>query len=99
MKARIDNKQGKGVERTEGYSNDENALRREFGIDPEMDRSEAAAGLGDTGRGHGWRRLQWYQGANLGVLHDVARLRDLAEAPSQFEETNQEEGNASISIL
>jgi len=29
--------QEKPVERTKGYSNDEDALRREFGIDPEVD--------------------------------------------------------------
>jgi len=56
----------------EGYSNDKDTLRREFGIDPEVDGSEAAGGLGQAGRGHGWCRPQWDQEANLGVLDDVA---------------------------
>jgi len=74
-------------------------LRREFGIDLEVDESEAAGGLSDTGRGHGRRRPHWDQVANLGVLDDVALLRELADAPSQVEETDLEEGNAPISIL
>ena len=36
--------------------------------------------------------------ANLGVLNDVALLRELADTPSQVEETDLEEGNAPISI-
>jgi len=101
LKARIEKERGKRVERTEGYSNDENALRQEFGIDPEVDGTEAAGGLGDAGRGHGRRGPQWDQGANLGVLDDVALLREPADAPSQVEETDLEEpeGNAPISIL
>jgi len=99
LKAGIDKERGNWVERTEGYSNDEDVLRREFGMDPEMDGSEAAGGLGDTDSGHGWRRLQWDQGANMGVLDDVALLREPADVPSQVEETDLEEGNAPISIL
>jgi len=59
LKARIKNERGKRVVRTEGYSNNEDALRRDFGIDPEVDGLEAAGGLGDTGRGHGRREPQW----------------------------------------
>jgi len=99
LKARIEKEQEKRVERTEGYSNDEDALRRKFGIDPEVDGSEAAGGLGDPVRGHGRRGAQWDQGANLGVLDDVHLLREPADAPSQVEETDLEEGNAPISIL
>jgi len=99
LKARIEKAWGKRVERTEGYSNDEDASRREFGIDPEVDISEANGGLGDAGRGHGRRGPQWDQGANLGLLEDVALLRVLADTPSQVEETDLEEGNAPISIV
>jgi len=88
LKARIEKERGKPVERTQGYSNDEHALRREFGIDPEVDGSEAAGGLGEAGRGHGQRRQQWDQGANLGVLDDVAQLRGPADASSKVEETD-----------
>jgi len=49
LKARLEKERGNCVERTEGYSNDEDALRRGFGIDPEVDGSEAASGLGDAG--------------------------------------------------
>jgi len=55
LKARIDKEWGKHLERTEGYSTDEDALRREFGIDPEVDGSEAAGGLRDAESGHGGR--------------------------------------------
>jgi len=99
LKARIEKDWGKRVERMKGYSNDEDALRLEFGIDPEVDGSEAAGGLGDAGRGHGRRGPQWDRGANLGVLDDVALLREPADAPSQVEETDLEGGNAPISIL
>jgi len=74
-------------------------LRQEFEIDPEVDGSEAAGGLRDAGRGHGQRGPQWDQGANLGVLDDVALLREPSDTPSQIEETDLEEGNAPISIL
>jgi len=98
LKARIENARGKDVERTEGYSNDEDALRREFGIDPEVDGSEAAGCLRDAGRGHGRHGPHWDQGANLGVLDDVALLREPVDAPSQVEETDLDQGNAPISI-
>ena len=35
----------------------------------------------------------------LGVLDDVTLLRELADAPSQVEDTDLEEGNPAISIL
>jgi len=47
---------------------------------------------GDAGRGHGWPGLQLDQGANLRVLDDVALLREPADARSQVEETDLEEG-------
>jgi len=98
-KARIEQERGKRVERTERYSNNEDPLRQEFGIDLEVDGSEAAGGLRDTGRGHGQCGPQWDQGANLGVLDDVALMREPADVTSQVEETDLEEGNAPISIL
>jgi len=59
LKARIEEGRGKRFERKEGYSNHEDALRRELGIDPEVDGSEAAGGFRDPGRGHGRRGPQW----------------------------------------
>ena len=99
LKARIERERRKRVERTEGYSNNDDALRQEFGIDPEVDGSEAAGSLRDAGRGHGRHGPQWDQGANLGVLDDVALMREPADVTSQVEETDLEEGNAPISIL
>jgi len=74
LKARMKKERGKRVERTEGDFNDEDALRQEFGIDLEVDGSEAAAGLADPGRGQGWHRAQSNQGANQGVLNEIAVL-------------------------
>jgi len=74
LKARMEKEWRKPVERMEGYSNKQYALRQEFGIDLEVDRSEAAGGLRDAGRGHGRRGPPRHQGANLGVLDDVALL-------------------------
>ena len=85
--------------RTEEYSNHKSALRREFVIDPDVHGSAAAGGLGDAERGHGGCGLQCDPGVNLGVLDDVALLPELADAPSQVEETALEKGNAPISIL
>ena len=74
-------------------------MRQEFGINFEVDGSEGAGRLGDTGRRHGRQGVQWDQGANLGVLDDVALLREPGDALSKVEETDLEEWNASISIL
>ena len=52
LMARIKKERGKRVDITEGYSNNEEELRREVGIDPEGDRSEAAGGPEDADRGH-----------------------------------------------
>jgi len=41
---------GKRVERTVGYDNDEDTLRREFGSDTELDELETAGGPADSGR-------------------------------------------------
>ena len=63
-----------------------------------MDGSEATGSLGYAGRGHAGHGPQWHQEANLEVLDDVALLREPAEAPSEVEKTDLEEGNAPISI-
>ena len=73
-------------------------MKQEFAIDPEVDGSQAAGCLGDAGRGHGRCRPQWDQRANMGVIDNVALLREPADAPSQVEETDLEEGNAPIHI-
>jgi len=42
LEARIAKQRGKRVERTAGYDNDDDALRREFGSDTELDELEAS---------------------------------------------------------
>ena len=44
MEARITNERGKQVKRTAGYSNDKEALRREYGIGPGLGGFESAGG-------------------------------------------------------
>ena len=51
LEARIATERGKQVVRTAGYSNDEEALRREFGIGPGPDGLESAGGVADDRRG------------------------------------------------
>ena len=68
MEARIAKEAGKRVERTAGYDDDEKALRREFGSDMELDELEAAAGLMDTGGGHGRHEPRREHGPNPGAL-------------------------------
>jgi len=57
LEARITKQRGKWVERTVGYDNDEDAVRREFPSDTELDELEATGGLIDTGGGHGRHKL------------------------------------------
>ena len=57
MEAKIAKEQGKRVERTVGYDNDEDALRREFGSDTELDKLETAGSRADSGR-HSQREPQ-----------------------------------------
>jgi len=67
LEAKIAQDQGKHVERTAGYSNDDNALRREFGIDLEPEVSESTTGCyTDLGRQHGQWKPQSNQGVDLG---------------------------------
>jgi len=59
LEARIAQEWGKRVERKAGYSNDDDALRRELGIDLEPEVSEwTAGGCADLGRQHGQREPQ-----------------------------------------
>ena len=51
LEARIARERGKQVERTAGYSNDEEALRREFGMGPGPGGFESAGGVADERRG------------------------------------------------
>jgi len=44
LEAKIAKERGKRVERTVGYDDDEDALRREFGSDTELDELETAGG-------------------------------------------------------
>jgi len=91
LEARITKERGKRVERTAGYDNDEDALRREFGSDMELDELEAAGGLMDTGGGHGWQEPRREYGPNPGALVGAAQFQDPGEAESQVEETDRED--------
>ena len=51
LEARIARERGKQVERCAGYSNDKEALRREFGMGPGPGGLELAGGVADERRG------------------------------------------------
>ena len=51
LEARIARERGKQLERTAGYSNDEEALRREFGMGPGPDGLDSTGGVADDRRG------------------------------------------------
>ena len=51
MEARIARERGKQVEKTAGYSNDEEVLRRAFGMGPGPGGLESAGGVADERRG------------------------------------------------
>jgi len=91
LEARIAKERGQRVERTAGYDNDEDALRREFGTDRELDELEAAGGLVDTGGGHGRQEPRREHGPNPGALVGAAQFQDPGEAESPVEETNRED--------
>ena len=90
MEARIAKERGKRVERTAGYDNDEDALRREFASDTELDELEAAGSLVDTG-GHGWQEPRREHGPNPGALVGAAQFQDRGEAESYVEESDRED--------
>ena len=48
---RVAKERGKQVERSTGYSNEEEALRAEFGIEPAPYEADLAGGDADEGRG------------------------------------------------
>ena len=81
---------GKRVERTVGYDNDEEALRREFGSDTKLDELETAGGHADSGR-HSQREPQREHGANPGALVGAGQFREPRETESQVEETDRED--------
>ena len=76
--ARIAREWGNQVERTAGYSNDEEALRREFGMGPEPDGLESAGGVADDRRGI--------------VDTSTVLLREPADAPCHTEEPARPRG-------
>ena len=90
MEPRIAKVRGKRVERTAGYDNDEEALRREFRSDTELDKLEAAGGLVDTGE-HGRQELRREHGPNPGAVVGAAQFQDPGEAESHVEETDRED--------
>ena len=88
MEAKIAQERGKRAERTAGYSNDDDALRREFGIDLEPEVSESARGsradLADA----------------LGRLVDSALSGELVDALEQVGESDREDlGDCVITTL
>jgi len=91
LEARITKECGKRVERTAGYDNDEDALRREFGSNTELDELEAAGGLMDIGGGHGQHELQREHGPNPGAVVGAAQFQDRGEGESHVEETNRKD--------
>jgi len=91
LEARIAKELGKRVERTAGYHNDEDALRREFGSDTELDELEAAEGLVDTGGGHSRQELRGEHGPNPGALVGAAQFPVPGKPESHVEETDRED--------
>jgi len=82
---------GKPVEKTAGYDNDEEALKREFGSDTELGELEAAGGLMDTGGGHGRQEPRRGHGPNPRALVGAAQFQHPREAESHVEETDRED--------
>jgi len=78
LEARIARERGKQVERTAGYSNDEEALRGEFGMGPGPGRLESAGGVTDERRGI--------------VDTSMALLREPADTPRHTEEPTRPRG-------
>ena len=73
-----------------GYDNDEDALRREFGSDTELDELEMAGGRTNSGR-HRQREPQREHTANPGALVGAAQFREPRDTESQVEETDRED--------
>ena len=79
MEAKIAQERGKRAERTAGYSNDDNALRWEFGIDLEPEASQSA-----------WGSFVDPE-EDLGGLVEAAVSGELADAWEQVEESDRED--------
>ena len=79
MEAKIAQEQGKRAESTAGYSNDDNALRQEFGIDLELEASQLARGSFVDPE------------EDLGGLVEVPVSGELVDALEQVEESDQED--------
>jgi len=71
LEVKITKQRGKRVERTVGYDNDEDSVRREFGSDTELDELETAGSRPDSGR-HSQRKPQREHGVNSGTLVGAA---------------------------
>ena len=78
LEARIARERGKQVERTAGYSIDEEALRWEFGMGPGPGGLESAGGVADQRRGI--------------VDTSMALSREPADAPGHTEERARPRG-------
>ena len=78
LEARIARERGKQVERTAKYSNNVEALRREFGIGPGPGGFESAGGVADDRRGI--------------VDTSMALSREPADAPGHTEEPARPRG-------
>jgi len=75
------------------YSNENDALRQEFGIDLEPDVLESTAGgSADLGRQHGQREPQRNQGLDLGGVAE-------ADTPLQARATDLEEEEENCFII
>ena len=96
LEARIAKERGKRVERTTGYDNDEDTLRREFGSDPEPDESEVAGGPADIGGRYGQGEQQRDRRVNLRAGVSAVPLREPTDAQSQVEETDREDEEDAI---
>ena len=80
MQARIAQERGKRVASTAAYSNNDEVLRREFGIDLESEISELpTSGLAYLGE-HEQQERQWHQGVDLGRV-DEALSRECVGTP------------------
>ena len=85
--------QGKLVESTAAYENDEDALSWEFGSDTKLNELKVAGSLPDTveHRRRGWLREH---GVNAVVLASAAQFQRPVDLESQIEETHPEDGES-----
>jgi len=90
LEAKIAKERGQRVERTVGYDNDEDALRREFCSDTELDELETAGGHVDSAR-HSQREPERENGANPRALVGAVQFREPRDTESQVEETDRED--------